>query len=327
MKKTLLVCLDNLGDLVFASAVARQLSDDKSCEISLWCKNYAGDVGSLLPGIAAVYACDPFWSKAPRTSRGSLFAFLKLLVHLRQQRFDEALILSGCWRTALSLKLAGIPSRIGFLGKKNRLLLTRAVPLPSRERGVVDGLVTILESPEKFAASAGGTYHTFLDGNKIPLFPLSEALNVARVAILHPFAGSKKRCAPYALWHELARSLVQQGYFPIFTGMKEELAELRAQIHGWPANHFSDYYARSLLEHAALWKKAQLFVGHDSGPLHTAHALGIAVLGLYLPGEPLRTYPQGAARYAIIVKAHPSELTFAELDAACRKLLADVEKK
>jgi ADP-heptose:LPS heptosyltransferase len=46
---------------------------------------------------------------------------------------------------------------------------------------------------------------------------------------------------------------------------------------------------RSILDLAALLKRAALFVGADSGPLHLAAALGTRVVGLYGPKDP-RTY-------------------------------------
>jgi lipopolysaccharide heptosyltransferase I len=46
---------------------------------------------------------------------------------------------------------------------------------------------------------------------------------------------------------------------------------------------------RSILDLAALQRRAALFVGADSGPLHLAAALGTKVLGLYGPKDP-RTY-------------------------------------
>lgn len=46
---------------------------------------------------------------------------------------------------------------------------------------------------------------------------------------------------------------------------------------------------RSVLDLAALLRRATLFVGADSGPLHLAAALGTRVVGLYGPKDP-RTY-------------------------------------
>jgi ADP-heptose:LPS heptosyltransferase len=44
---------------------------------------------------------------------------------------------------------------------------------------------------------------------------------------------------------------------------------------------------------AAFLRGCDLFVGGDSGPLHLASALGVPVLGLYGPSDPVRNGPFG----------------------------------
>ena len=49
----------------------------------------------------------------------------------------------------------------------------------------------------------------------------------------------------------------------------------------------------SLVELVATLKKADLFVGNDSGPMHIASACNIGVIGLYGPTDPERLGPYG----------------------------------
>ena len=49
----------------------------------------------------------------------------------------------------------------------------------------------------------------------------------------------------------------------------------------------------SLAELTAILKGAQLVVGNDSGPLHIAAALGVPVIGLYGPTNPVVVGPYG----------------------------------
>src|SRR6478735_10562513 len=121
MRKVLLVCLDNLGDLIFTSALAEALRQDPDVELSLLCKDYTARVGHLLPGVQQVYAADPFWDKSPGRAKGSARIFFRKLRTIRKKKFDQALIPSTCWRTPWFLRLAGVPQRIGLLGRKNRL--------------------------------------------------------------------------------------------------------------------------------------------------------------------------------------------------------------
>ncbi len=63
-------------------------------------------------------------------------------------------------------------------------------------------------------------------------------------------------------------------------------------------------------------------IGTDQVDTKKANALGIPVLGLYLPGEPLRTFPQGKAQSMMIHKSSPLELDVEEVVAGARALLA-----
>ena len=49
----------------------------------------------------------------------------------------------------------------------------------------------------------------------------------------------------------------------------------------------------SITELIALTRRARLFVGGDTGPLHLAAALGIPVVGIYGPTDPARNGPYG----------------------------------
>jgi len=58
--KLLIVCHDNIGDLVFTSSLLKPLYDiDASLTVAYWCKSYTADVACLLPGQPKVYAFIP----------------------------------------------------------------------------------------------------------------------------------------------------------------------------------------------------------------------------------------------------------------------------
>ncbi len=318
MKKVLLVCFDNLGDLVFASAIARALHRDPEIHLGLLCKDYTAKIGFLLPGVEQVFAADPFWDRAPHRKKGKLANYVRCLLTVRAQGFDEAYILGGNWQSALSLRLAGVKRIWALRGRKNAWLVSKAFPQPSRQEGVVKGLLAsfapvLPAAPEPTA---------LLNPESFPHFARPAALKGKKLVVLHAFAGRADRCAPLALWGELARALSREGYHVLWTGVSQEIAAVRTQFPGeWDHTHFVDSWAQDLLQLAWVWSEAELFVGHDSGPLHVANALKVPVLGLYLPGEPQRTYPQAAGPYTVIHKRNPGELTASEVIAAALRLL------
>ena len=71
----------------------------------------------------------------------------------------------------------------------------------------------------------------------------------------------------------------------------------------------------TLADTAAALADASLFVGHDSGPLHVAGALGVPVIGIFAPGEPQRTFPQGVGRSRMLARPSPANIGAADIIA------------
>jgi ADP-heptose:LPS heptosyltransferase len=69
----------------------------------------------------------------------------------------------------------------------------------------------------------------------------------------------------------------------------------------------------TLADSAAAISLAHLFVGHDSGPLHIAGAFGVPVVGVFAPGEPLRTFPQGVGESRLLSRESPEGITAEEI--------------
>ena len=114
---------------------------------------------------------------------------------------------------------------------------------------------------------------------------------------------------PMPVWREVARRLGERGLTVLWVGSREELGALRAtgNEHSW---RFMDRDSDgTLADTAAALSAATIFVGHDSGPLHVAGAFGVPVVGIFAPGEPLRTFPQGVGPSRMLVRPSPSGVT------------------
>ena len=73
---------------------------------------------------------------------------------------------------------------------------------------------------------------------------------------------------------------------------EKELAEEIVEFFG--DNTVADLVDKTdLIEMTAILKKASVVVGNDSGPLHIAAALGVAVVGIYGPTDPAIVGPYG----------------------------------
>lgn len=312
VRRVLVVALDNLGDLVFASALVPPIRHAyPAAEIAVWCKEYTAPVARLIPYVDRVFAADPLWAVSPGRPRPSLGAFLNSLLDVRRARFDVAILSAAPWRTAAACAATGIPVRVGLRRHRNSAFLTRALSPEDPTKPVLLEQARLLA--ELDIPSIDPRYR--LDASRLgPVRDgVARQLNKPFVA-LHPFAGSRNRCVPLSEWTQVAFALNSYGLRALWVGTTPELNELRQSV-----THPSGYYADriqaigpaedSLTLTAAAISLATGFVGHDSGPLHVAGAFGLPVIGVFAPGEPKRTFPQGVGPWRMIHRAAPNEIS------------------
>ncbi|MBI5242113.1 MAG: glycosyltransferase family 9 protein [Elusimicrobia bacterium] len=325
--KILLVSLDNIGDLVFASALAaplkRRFPDSELC---VWCKAYAADAARLIPGAARVFAADPFWDRSPGKPKGPLGDFMGALLDIRRERFSLALLCSASMKSAAAVFAAGIPERVGFERRLGRLWLSQAVRAPDAGRPALEelsrllGALGIAPEPLRCRLDAGP-----LAGRRAEL---SRAVGSRPLAALHPFAGDRARCVPLREWRGFAEGLGSNGYSPLWIGSSAELKSFRAESGELEGHWWIDRLGSgALADTAAGISLAAAFAGHDSGPLHLAAAFGVPCLGIFTPGEPRRTFPQGVGPSRVLARPGPESLNAAEMSAEFAQLLRGAGKR
>ncbi len=308
-KSILVIVFDNIGDVIFTSAVFETLQAYPELRVGVWCKSYTEQVARLLPGHPEVFASDPFWDKSPLQGKGRITAFLRMAWKVRRHQFECAIIPNHCWRSALIARVLGIPVRIGFGLGKNRYALSHSLAPMHRHQAVMPQMLRLLspflDVPPHLLRPI---YRLHL--NQEPQLRRPFVTTGKRLVILHPFAGSPKRCAPLSLWVEFAQALKKQGYQLLWLGAAGELKRLVDHRQTFEPYEYADYYERTGLgDFAGIMQHAFAYVGHDSGPLHFAHALGAPAFGLYLPSEYQRTFPQGPTLSYMLHRSSPSELS------------------
>ena len=305
----LVVSLDNLGDLVFASALLGPLREKfPQARISVWCKAYASGLAPLLPCVDEVYASDPFWDRSPGTAKGSLGSFLSTRTQVKRARFDRAIIFSAPWRTAAAVASVGVRQRIGLERRRNARWLTDVLPGEDRDKPVLHEVARLLHPLQiekdnlvyRLDASALTHEHAVV----------RDTFGDTSFAALHPFAGSETRCVSLDEWVRVAAELASHNMRILWIGTATELNRLRSRPDArqeWIYSHtFSD---GSLTTVAVAISHARLFIGHDSGPMHIAAALSVPTVGVFAPGEPARTFPQGPGAWRIVSRSSPMDIS------------------
>ena len=111
--------------------------------------------------------------------------------------------------------------------------------------------------------------------------------------VLHPGAGSGKKCWPAGQYLQLARMLMEEG-----RAVEVILGEV--EIERWPADQVRQFEElgvvrrpRTLVELMDRIAAAIAFVGNDSGPAHVAGILGVPTISIFGPRDPQAWRPLG----------------------------------
>ena len=242
---------------------------------------------------------------------------------VRAAHYDVAVDLQGALRSAVLARLSG--ARIVYGAAEPRespagLWYTRKAV--TRGRHIVEQNLsvakTLAERPVEFSPSD--------ISSDLPRDSRAEALidqrlmelGIRNFVILNPGAGWGAKRWPASCYGEVARKLATQGLRSILNygpGEEELVREAAAASNGT-----AQAMACSITELIALTRRAQMFVGGDTGPLHLAAALQVPVVAIYGPTDPARNGPYRTR--SIVLRSSESVTSHTRRAQADKGLLA-----
>ena len=222
---------------------------------------------------------------------------------VRAMKYDIALDLQGAIRSAMAARLSGAKIRIGSAEPREgpaRLFYTR--PVGSQRAHVIEQALSLA------SAVAGG--ELAYEPPAFPQDPATEAwadrfhssVGWKPLAIVNPGAGWGAKCWPVESYGAVAKALADRGMAVVVNhGPGEEpLAQSVRDASGGTAQPMNCLVGELI----ALTRRASLFVGGDTGPMHLAAALGVPVVALFGPTRPERNGPY--ATRAIVLRSRDS---------------------
>lgn len=285
-----------VGDAILAlpalRAVRKRFSD---AEISVLARPYIADIyrGQEVADHLIVY-----------DSQGVHKGFggrNRLIAELRERKFDCALLLQNAFDAAWLAWRAQIPERIGYARDGRTLLLTRPVPVPKigeipkhekyyylellRRIGWIDGL-----ADEPLIGLS--VLSRDRDRANDTLRGAGARAGTLRIGIGAGASYGSAKCWPPSRFAALANLLQGQSDADIILfGTANELAVSRAIAAGLnkPAIDLTGQTATCDLP--ALLSECDIFIGNDSGAMHVAAAVGLPVIAIFGPTDPLGTAP------------------------------------
>jgi heptosyltransferase-1 len=294
--RILLVKLSSFGDVLHALPTLEALRRAFPQGQITWLVEAA-----YAPLLAGHPALNEVWV-APRLKPGQLLTganpanLRELLARLRSRAFDLVVDLQGLLKSAIWVRLARSPRKVGYdqTRELSYLALTERVPPFDPDGHAVWrylNLARYLGAPD----AAPPARPRFRLGLNLPTDLRRLVPDAGRhpLVVLHPGARWQSKLWPAANWAGLASRLRARGFQVAVTGGPGD-RELAAPIFALLAEPPVDLVGRtSLAELAGVLRAARLMVTTDTGAMHLAAALGTPVAALFGPTAPWRTGPFG----------------------------------
>jgi ADP-heptose:LPS heptosyltransferase len=279
--RILIVRMSALGDVIHGLPVACALREAFPGAFLGWVVE--GRNAELLadhPVIDKIVAVPRRWWRSPRN-------VLDLRRQLRALQFDVTIDLQCLTKSAMAAWLSGARRRIGKAGVHGRELSKwiNNDLIPVGGRHVIDHYLELLrplgvETPAvEFRLPENG-----VDARMIDSLLAAEQLAPGRLVVLNPGAGWPSKIWPPQCYGEIARRILADyglAAIAVWGGPNElPLAEQIVAASGGAARLAPPTTIPQL---AALCRRAALFLGSDTGPMHLAVAVGAPTISLHGP--------------------------------------------
>ncbi len=240
------------------------------------------------------------WIKRSWLKGGVYHEILRFIKDLRVREYDLIIDFQGLFKSGLVMWLSRGKRKIGFerVREKAGLFYTEKVPLSTIEQHAV---TRYLEIPRYLGLDAGKP-DFFLH---IPIeafeesYILSEKIGLdirgnKRIIFINPNCRWQSKKWPWVYFKELIKRLSEKETNEIvLIGGSEDKVGMSEAFSGLGGNVRIIAGCISLMGLAAIFRKGDCLITNDSGPMHLAVAVGLPVVALFGPTNPVRTGPFG----------------------------------
>ncbi|ADV84551.1 glycosyltransferase family 9 protein [Terriglobus saanensis] len=292
-KRILIVRVGAMGDVLHAMPVVAGLRAlEPDAEIG-WViePRWAAllqDASGEMPLVDRVHlAPTKVWGKRP-FSPATVKDILRLRTELRSCRYDVALDLQGSIRSAVIAWMSGASVVIGADApreKQAQWFYTSWVT--TQKAHVIDQAVEIARG---LAPEVGvGEVALPVDATAERWCHILLAGDARKIVVMAPGAGWGAKQWPAERYGAVAGDLLERGYRVLVNAVPG--GDLLAAAVVTASDGRAEAVECTLRQLIAMMRRAVLFVGGDTGPLHLADALGVPMVGVFGPTDPARNGP------------------------------------
>jgi len=299
IRNILLIRTSALGDVVMALPVLRTLrAAYPSARIDWAVEESSAPILEDNPDLSdALILCTKKWRR--RLGLQDLREMAAAVGQLRKNRYDLTVDLQGLIKSGFMARITGAALRIGYHRSLCREPFSaRFNNLHVQTRSgthIVDQQLELLrplgitEPDRRFPIHLRKE-----DEQRAEDFLLRMAGDDGAPVVVNPGAAWPTKRWGLANFAELARRIADELHRPVVItwGSEEEKRDADAIVRGAGKGVFPAP-PTDIRQLAALLRQCRLFVGSDTGPLHIAAALGVPVVALFGPSDPVRNGPYG----------------------------------
>jgi lipopolysaccharide heptosyltransferase I len=224
---------------------------------------------------------------------------------LRERGYDLVIDLQGLLRSGFAGLLTQAQARVGFADGRegSRWCYTKRIQCSPEAIHAVDRNIDVLrqlgvpvDGPVTFPLTVPAAAARWVED----IWRRELIVDQEYTVVLHPAARGETKRWPAERFAQVADQLSTSiGARIILVAAKEQIGHVDEVMRHVRAHAINLAGASSLLELAALMKKASLVISNDSGPMHLAAAVGTSVIGLFGPTDPRRIGPYGPGHVAL----------------------------
>lgn len=283
-EKILIVRLGALGDIVHALPAQQQIHHRfPDCEIHWLVEPHYRGLLETVPGIHRIWTADTKrWRRRPRTA----LDLVRLVRALRRERFDLAVDFQGLIKSAFLARLSGAGRRMGFCRERCREPAAAGFytdTVATRGNGhVIDLNLELAGSLGCSGESTARVPFRIPAEAKHYVDSRLQAVGGVRPVLLNPGAGWPTKLWPARRFARLGSEIRRRLNLPVLITYGPGEEDLVREIRDCSRPGSVVSFPTTILELAALCRRACLMVAGDTGPLHLAVAVGtpaVAVMG------------------------------------------------
>jgi len=294
-KKILLIKTGAIGDVIMTTPLLREIRKlfpkaKKDYLVGNWSK----EVLYNNPNIGNIIGFD---EKIMLKKR--LIGVLKLARQLRKEKYDLCFVLDRSYLLNIFAKLLKIQCTIGFDRDGEGFALTNPVKMKWGNHHIKEYL-RLLEPynhhaknyrtevfPSEEDIKIAGKFLKKTISNKIN----KTLIGIAPLSATNPGENAMNRRWPETRYFELMKKLLERRATILLFGgpsEKNELEQIRIKLSNENVHNCAGL---NINQSILLMKKTELFITHDSGPMHMASCSGTKVLSLFGPTNPNEKAP------------------------------------